>query len=64
MIPSQFQPIANHLWQFTLFVLVAGLLTLDPGAFPYGHITWSDRFRIVGCASGGRSSIGIDQGSR
>ncbi|MBZ5636036.1 MAG: hypothetical protein LAO55_23150 [Acidobacteriia bacterium] len=28
MIPSQFQPIANHLWQSTLFAATAGLLAL------------------------------------
>ena len=28
MIPSQLVPSANHLWQSTLFVGVAGLLTL------------------------------------
>src|SRR5262245_35105126 len=28
MIPSLFQPLANHLWQSTLFAAVAGLLTL------------------------------------
>ena len=28
MIPSQLQPLANHLWQSTLFAAVAGLLTL------------------------------------
>ena len=28
MIPSGFLPIANHLWQSTLFAGVAGLLTL------------------------------------
>ena len=28
MIPSAFQPVANHLWQSTLFAAVAGLLTL------------------------------------
>ena len=28
MIPSPFQPIANHLWQSTLFALAAGLLAL------------------------------------
>src|SRR5215831_13934792 len=28
MIPSQFQPIANHLWQSTLFGAAAGLLAL------------------------------------
>jgi len=28
MIPSDFVPIANHLWQSTLFAVVAGLLTL------------------------------------
>jgi bla regulator protein blaR1 len=28
MIPSQLQPVANHLWQSTLFAAVAGLLTL------------------------------------
>jgi len=28
MIPTQFLPLANHLWQSTLFAAVAGLLTL------------------------------------
>lgn len=28
MIPSTFQPLANHLWQSTLFAAAAGLLTL------------------------------------
>jgi beta-lactamase regulating signal transducer with metallopeptidase domain len=28
MIPSQLQPLANHLWQSTVFAAVAGLLTL------------------------------------
>ncbi len=28
MIANQLQPMANHLWQSTLFVVVAGLLTL------------------------------------
>jgi hypothetical protein len=28
MIPSQLQPLANHLWQSTLFAAAAGLLTL------------------------------------
>ena len=28
MIPSEFQPLANHLWQSTLFAGAAGLLTL------------------------------------
>lgn len=28
MIPSQLQPLANHLWQSTLFAALAGLLTL------------------------------------
>ena len=28
MIPSAFQPLANHLWQSTLFAAAAGLLTL------------------------------------
>ena len=28
MIPSLLQPLANHLWQSTLFAAVAGLLTL------------------------------------
>jgi uncharacterized protein (TIGR03435 family) len=28
MIPSQLQPVANHLWQSTLFAAIAGLLTL------------------------------------
>ena len=28
MIPSQLQPLANHLWQSTLFAAVAGLLTV------------------------------------
>jgi beta-lactamase regulating signal transducer with metallopeptidase domain len=28
MIPSQFVPVANHLWQSTLFAGIAGLLTL------------------------------------
>jgi len=28
MIPSAFQPLANHLWQSTLFAAMAGLLTL------------------------------------
>src|SRR5580704_5668075 len=28
MIPSQLQPLANHLWQSTLFAAGAGLLTL------------------------------------
>src|SRR5436305_13422473 len=28
MIPSQFQVIANHLWQSTLFVAMVGLLVL------------------------------------
>lgn len=31
MIPSQLQPLVNHLWQSTLFVAVAGLLTLALG---------------------------------
>ena len=29
MIPSQFQPLANHLWQSTLFAALAGLLALS-----------------------------------
>jgi beta-lactamase regulating signal transducer with metallopeptidase domain len=33
MIPSQFQPIANHLWQSTLFAFVAGLLALVLGRY-------------------------------
>ena len=33
MIPSQFQPIANHLWQSTLFAFVAGLLALLLGKY-------------------------------
>jgi bla regulator protein BlaR1 len=28
MIPSPLQPVANHLWQSTLFAAAAGLLTL------------------------------------
>ena len=28
MIPSQLEPLANHLWQSTLFAAVASLLTL------------------------------------
>src|SRR5580704_11020505 len=28
MIPSELQPLANHLWQSTLFAAVAGLLTV------------------------------------
>jgi hypothetical protein len=28
MIPSNLLPIANHLWQSTLFAGIAGLLTL------------------------------------
>ncbi len=28
MIPRELEPLANHLWQSTLFAVVAGLLTL------------------------------------
>jgi beta-lactamase regulating signal transducer with metallopeptidase domain len=33
MIPSQFQPIANHLWQSTLFAFLVGLLALVLGRY-------------------------------